>query len=112
MLVVDDDAVTRRVTTDVFTRMGWAVYACEDAEAARGAFARNRPFELAVVDVLLPGMRGTAFAAELARADAALPVILVSSRVTLAPDGHARFLAKPFSAQALLNVVEELTGPR
>ncbi|MFZ5479029.1 MAG: response regulator transcription factor [Myxococcota bacterium] len=109
-LVVDDDPVHRQFVADTLTRHGVRAYASADAEAGLASFARNGPFDLLVVDLLLPGMRGTQLVRELERSHAGLRVLFVSARSTApSPLGPTkRFLAKPYTTGELMAEVRAL----
>lgn len=100
--MVDDDPVTRAFVADVLTASGYDAYTCVDGESALGSFMRNAPFVLMVVDILLPGIRGTQVVNLLRRASADLRVLYVSARASSpALEPGDAFLAKPFTREAL-----------
>ena len=57
VLVVEDDATSRRLVQGILQARGHAVEACADAESA-WSLAQRRHFSLAVLDMRLPGMDG------------------------------------------------------
>jgi len=108
ILVVEDEAVPRRLLVLSLERIGFDVVACEDGPSALEA-ARAEPFDAAVLDIRLPKMHGWDVLARL-REDprtADLPVLVVTayegaesqqlSTVTK-PDA---FLAKPYDVDRL-----------
>lgn len=108
-LVVEDDPVTRQFVADTLSRHGFRVFACGDAESGIGSFARNGPVDVFVVDLLLPGQRGTQMIHALAQEHADLRVLYVSSRSTSPALGPGRrFLAKPFTTGELMAEVRAL----
>ncbi|MFZ5477050.1 MAG: response regulator transcription factor [Myxococcota bacterium] len=109
-LVVDDDPVSRQFVADTLTRHGIRAYASADAEAGLASFARNGPFDLLVVDLLLPGVRGTQMVRELEKTHTGLRVLYVSARATAPPSlgPCQRFLAKPFTTGELMAEVRTL----
>ncbi|MFZ5479233.1 MAG: response regulator transcription factor [Myxococcota bacterium] len=109
-LVVDDDPVSRQFVADTLTRHGFRAYASGDAEAALASVARNGPFDLLVVDLLLPGLRGAQLVREIENAHGVQRVLYVSARATApSPLGPAqRFLAKPYSTGELMAAVRAL----
>lgn len=111
-LVVEDDPVTRGFVSEVLSDTGYDVFTCEDGSSALGSFMRNAPFSLLVVDILLPGMRGTEVVDLLCRASADLRVLFISARATAPVLGPGRrFLSKPFGRSALLDEVRRLSEP-
>lgn len=63
-LVVEDDASTRHLLHEVLRGRGHEVEACADAETA-WEIARQREFDLALLDIKLPGMDGVALCRKL-----------------------------------------------
>lgn len=114
VLVVDDSATLRRILSRVLGEAGYEV-----ATAADGAEALDRvqrePFDLALVDFVMPRLNGFQFA-QAVRSIAslrALRVVLVSARADaiaerfVASTGAVGWLAKPFTPRALLACVAE-----
>jgi DNA-binding response OmpR family regulator len=103
VLVVEDDAATRRLLTMVLREEGYDVVAVGDAAAALTA-ARDRPPAL-----VLPGGGGPAFLGQYR----AGPVVVASAGPDLPArlPGVAAVLAKPFDLGELLALVERLAGP-
>lgn len=108
ILVADDNADMREYVRRHLLRY-WDVEAVSDGIQALEA-ARERPPDLILTDVMMPGLSGFALLAEL-RADPrtrAIPVIMLSARageearVEGLEAGAEDYLAKPFSARELL----------
>ena len=59
LLVIDDDAVTRELLTEVLHDEGYVVEACESGRAALTR-AIEESFDLAITDVRMPEMDGIA----------------------------------------------------
>jgi DNA-binding response OmpR family regulator len=111
VLVVEDDAAIRRGLVDALAFGGFDVHACGDGkEGLQTGLAAA--VDLALLDVVLPGLNGLEVLAALRRAKPALPVILVtargaeSDRVRGLKDGADDYVVKPFSASELLARVE------
>jgi len=115
VLICDDEVVLRELV-----RAALAERPLEVIEATTGdealALARDRRPDLIVIDMRMPGRSGLDVVRE-ARADPALvgtPVILLTARAQAADRDAAeavgvdRFVAKPFSLQALRDAVDEL----
>jgi sigma-B regulation protein RsbU (phosphoserine phosphatase) len=111
VLVVDDDAAHRRAVERVLGA-GHDVVAAPGASEALAAAAEER-FDLAILDIRMPGMDGFALMAALKAADAELDVILMTGS---ASDTDARllrairerafyFLQKPFHREVLMALV-------
>jgi two-component system OmpR family response regulator len=106
ILVVDDDGDIRALLADYLERHGYVVATARNGTEMRAALA-HRPFDLVVLDVMMPGDDGLALCREL-RARSALPVILLtalaeeSDRVVGLEMGADDYLTKPFGARELL----------
>jgi len=114
ILVVDDDPVCCRLMADVLERAGYAV---EWTTAATVAMERvaARCCSLVVSDVNMPHMLGTELAAEVAKLDPRLRILLVSAFADRRTQAEARaldamLLAKPIRAEVLLAAVNALLG--
>jgi DNA-binding response OmpR family regulator len=111
VLVVEDDAAIRRGLVDALRFGGFEVSECSDGrEGLQTALAAA--VDLALLDVVLPGLDGFEILGELRRTKPELPVILVtargaeSDRVRGLSDGADDYVVKPFSARELLARVE------
>ncbi len=87
VLVVDDDAETRRLLRYMLEREQWKVEEAENGEEALRVIAAHRP-ELILLDLMMPVMDGFEFSAELRRRRewAGIPVIVLTSRDLTAED--------------------------
>ena len=108
ILVVEDDAKMRRVL-ELLLSGHWTVETAADAASAIRA-TRERPPDLVLTDLLLPGMDGYDFLRQL-RAEAGtrtLPVIVISGlteeadRLKALEAGANDYLIKPFSERELM----------
>ncbi|MDD9716470.1 response regulator [Dinoroseobacter sp. PD6] len=112
VLVIDDHRVNLMVARGYLEKLG-----CRVTEAGTGRAAlqlcRAQRFDLALIDLDLPDMRGEEVAAELRRREDA--PMLVALTAHLAQDtaesrarlGFARILTKPISPRALAEVLEQ-----
>ena len=108
ILVVDDDAVVRRMLSDTLGRAGYAVaQACSTAEALRVA-ADEEP-ALAIVDLVLPDGDGIELLGQLRAAWPTLPALVVTayveprSIVEAMRRGAHDYLSKPLDPDVLLS---------
>ena len=110
ILVVDDDRRLRGLVQRYLGGEGFAVATASDAETARTMLTSLR-FDLAVVDIMMPGEDGLSLTADLCAdsgAAARVPVLLLTARG--APEdrieglecGADDYLAKPFEPRELL----------
>ncbi|MFT3915597.1 MAG: response regulator [Anaeromyxobacteraceae bacterium] len=113
VLVVEDDALVRSLTVRVLRGAGYQVLVASQGQEAI-ELARGGRLDLVVTDVVLPGVGGRDVAQALRSARPGLPVLYVSgytadaiaTRGVLAPG--VEFLAKPFTARALLERVRAI----
>jgi two-component system response regulator MtrA len=115
ILVADDDVDIRELVEFKLSTLGHDVVAVADGAAAIEACQASRP-DLAVLDVMMPGVSGLdairAIRADPALAD--LPVILLTARAqesdveTGFDSGADDYITKPFSPRELAARVEAL----
>ena len=100
ILVVDDDDQIAAIVRDGLTRTGYRVELAADGPAALAA-VRAHPFDLVVLDLLLPGMDGVEVCRQL-RTQGGPPVIMLTARDAVAEkiagleSGADDYLTKPF----------------
>jgi signal transduction histidine kinase/CheY-like chemotaxis protein len=87
VLVVEDDATTRRVIRRALERDGWIVSEAENGRKALEALGRQTP-GLVILDLMMPEMDGFEFVAELRRTEAGrrIPVLVVTAKEITAED--------------------------
>jgi two-component system phosphate regulon response regulator PhoB len=112
VLLAEDDADIRDLVTFTLREAGYEVRAFEDGLSALASARDNRP-DLAVLDIMMPGMSGLDACREL-RADPAtseVPIILLTARAQ-EPDietgfavGADDYIVKPFSPRELASRV-------
>lgn len=115
ILVADDDVDIRELVEFKLSSMGHEIVAVGDGAAAVKACKAQKP-DLAVLDVMMPGVSGLDAIREI-RADPALadlPVILLTARAqesdveTGFDSGADDYITKPFSPRELALRVETL----
>lgn len=114
VLVVDDDESTRLLICQVLTRAGMIVFEASDAIAAEEV-ARRRAFDVAILDILLPGIDGLSLADRLRARSVTrdLPLMFLSGRGDEATRvaGLRRgddYVTKPFDPRELVARVRNL----
>ena len=115
ILLADDDALIRRLIHKVLSASAYVVDEVEDGiEALR--LASNQDYDLAILDISMPGLSGVEVTAQLRIRERWMPVLLLtgvatdSSDVAAGLDGGADdFLKKPFSMDELQARVRALT---
>jgi two-component system, OmpR family, response regulator len=105
LLLVDDDAHIREVMRFALEKAGHHVREAADGAAAFALFQQH-PFDLVVLDIVMPEMDGLELCRKI-RAHGALPIIFVSSRdeeldrILGLELGGDDYLTKPFSPREL-----------
>jgi len=109
MLVVDDNATNRRILALQTAR--WGMH-CVDTEAPQQALEllKHERFDLAILDMHMPGMDGATLAARIREAGHTLPLVLFSSlgRQEGASGLFAAQLAKPLHQSQLFDTLVTL----
>jgi signal transduction histidine kinase/CheY-like chemotaxis protein len=122
LLVVDDNATNRTILTRQATAWGIASDAAESGhealEMVRSAAEAGRPYEVAVLDLMMPGMDGI----ELARAISADPAVRTTRMIMLASGpahrrgaqeaGVGAYLTKPARLSLLYNAIANAAAER
>lgn len=107
ILVVDDDAEIRASLRRALAFEGYAVVVAADGEEAL-RLVSDRPPDLVVLDLLLPGLDGLDVCRRLRSADDSLPIVLLTARDAVADrvagleTGADDYLVKPFAFEELL----------
>ena len=110
ILVVDDNATNRRILALQAAKWGMAVQDTEAPEQALQILMRDT-FDLAILDMHMPGMDGTTLAARIREAGHTLPLVLFSSAGSSKEvrDGlFAARLAKPLRQSQLFDTLVTL----
>jgi signal transduction histidine kinase/CheY-like chemotaxis protein len=109
LLVVDDNATNRKILSLQTGKWGAETTAFEAPEAALAALAEGSAFDLAILDMHMPGMDGVALARRIRAARPGLPMILFSSLGQREADAEAglfaAFLAKPLRQSQLFDTL-------
>jgi CheY-like chemotaxis protein len=111
ILVVDDSEEVREVLRELLSRHGYTIVTSPDGESGLVEL-ESRTFDLAMVDLGLPGINGLEVAARLkSRWPATQVALMTGYGDRLGPeDAHAKgvdfVLAKPFSLDQLRSVVD------
>ncbi|ESU33391.1 heme transporter CcmC [Bacillus sp. 17376] len=106
ILVVDDDVNIQRLVTIHLTQEGYQVFKANDAEEAL-TLLENKNVDLAIVDVMMPGMNGFELT-KILTDDWEIPVILLTAKGQLSDkeegflSGSEDYIVKPFEVKELL----------
>jgi len=114
ILLVEDEAFVRQVTSEVLLAAGYKVLVAKTAdEAAQTKDQHRGDVHLLLTDVILPGRSGRALANELKRCCPSIAILLVSGYAQQWTKSEAgvpaeECMPKPFSATALLSRVRQV----
>lgn len=113
ILMVEDDSVISTFVSDGLKEHGYGVAQCQSAEEALDEVGVE-PFDLAIVDIMLPGLNGLNLVKTLRGQGANFPILFLSARKAVDDKvsglriGGDDYLTKPFSFNELLARVEVL----
>jgi CheY-like chemotaxis protein len=114
VLVVDDNATSRRILTGIVERAGMRPVAAAGSGEALALLQEGmgRRFEIAIIDAQMPGMDGFSLVEQMRKEAASQPavILLISAGKLGDPDrlrqlGTAAWLVKPVSAAQLIEAV-------
>lgn len=118
VLIVDDSLTVRKVTSRFLIRQGYRVETAKDGVEAMERLQKDPIPAVMLLDVEMPQMDGFEVTQRV-RSDprlAALPIIMITSRIADKHREHARalgvdvYMGKPYQEDALLAHIERLAG--
>ncbi len=115
MLVVEDDALLRQLTTRILAQFGYIVDSAEDGESGWDALNAAH-YDLLVTDNEMPRLSGMQLVERLRVSDRSIPAIMVSGAVGIGEaEDHPELalsviLHKPFVAAALIAAARGVLG--
>ncbi len=107
ILVVEDDPLMRRLTTEALRELGYTVYDSENAAVALAILDGHSDIKLLLTDVVMPEVNGRKLADEATRRRPDLKVLFTTGYTPNAVvhggvlDPGVQFLAKPFTLEQL-----------
>jgi DNA-binding response OmpR family regulator len=113
VLVIDDSVTILKVVGTILEKNGYTVSTARDGREALKQLDDRGPFDLCLLDFVMPRMNGYQFCRELRSSEKhkQLPVVLMSARTNAIGErfveqtGAVDALGKPFDARALIAVV-------
>ncbi|HEY0968686.1 MAG TPA: PAS domain S-box protein [Opitutaceae bacterium] len=115
LLLVDDEAMIISVTRQTLEAFGYRVLVAEDGAQAVAQYATHRDeIALVLTDMMMPVMDGPALISALRRISPQVPIIAASGLTANGPVARAavagvqHFLAKPYSADAMLRLINQV----
>ena len=113
ILLAEDDLNLGVLLVDYLETEGFEVKLCKDGELALKAF-QNSPFDLCLLDVMMPNLDGFSLAKEIMMRDKKVPVVFITAR-SLKEDklkgyglGADDYITKPFDEEELLWKIKAL----
>jgi two-component system NtrC family response regulator len=112
VLLIDDDASLRRVTEYSLQSAGFHVISAADGQKGLVAFREDKP-EIVITDIQMPGMSGNEVLQQIkAECPETLVIVItahssVEKAVAAMKQGAYDYLAKPFSRDELVHVVDK-----
>lgn len=115
ILLVDDESEFVNTLAERLEIRGLEVEIAENGEAALGVFEKGR-FDLAVLDLMMPGMSGLDVLKYLKGIDRDIPVILLTGHGSTREGmegmrlGAFDYLMKPLNIEELISKMKKATG--
>jgi PAS domain S-box-containing protein len=113
VLVVDDEQAIRQVATLTLERFGYRVMTASNGAQAVGLYALNQEtIAVILTDIAMPVMDGSSMITALRSINPDVRIVASSglpstARAALAGADHVAFIAKPYTADALLRMLDE-----
>jgi DNA-binding NtrC family response regulator len=115
ILVVEDDEMVRELTVAFLDNFGYTVSQAADSNYALKLCKNNKnKFDLAVIDVIMPGIAGKQLAKMICDIQPHIKILFISGYTDDAIvqhgilDSSVEFLQKPFSAKLLAQKVRKI----
>jgi DNA-binding response OmpR family regulator len=114
VLVVEDDALTRKGLLEVLLGEGYEVVEAADGAEAMTVFENERP-DFVCLDVMMPGLDGYEVCRRIRTEDDAVPIVFISAkgeeidRVVGLELGADDFITKPFGVREVVARIRAVT---
>lgn len=113
ILLVEDDQNLGFVIQDALKRKGYTVHLCRDGKEGLHKF-NEQPYDLCVLDVMLPHKDGFSLAEDIRTVNALVPIVFLTAksqtedRIAGFKAGGDDYLTKPFSHEELILRIEAI----
>jgi len=113
ILLVEDDLNLGFVIQDALKRRGFTVHLCRDGKEGLRKF-NEQPYDLCVLDVMLPQKDGFSLAEDIRMVNALVPIVFLTAksqtedRIAGFKAGGDDYLTKPFSHEELILRIEAI----
>ena len=113
VLIVDDEALMRKLVKDFLVKKEYEVIEAEDGEQALDIFYSDKSISLIILDVIMPKRNGWQVCREI-RETSKVPIIKLTSKATETDElqgfelGVDEYISKPFSPKILVARVDAL----
>ena len=113
VLIIDDDSEVRSMLSSILEDEGYSVEAVERSKQAI-AICEKLPFDVALVDVNLPDIKGTELLHKLKQVQPKMVKIIITGNPSIENAVKALnekadgFISKPFDPQELLGLIKKL----
>jgi CheY-like chemotaxis protein len=113
ILLVDDEAVFRRLYSDILTMKGFEVTECEDGSEALEAFLESpKKYDLVMTDYVMPALNGLQLAQKIREINHNIPIVLCTGYTSALDDKVVKntainaVLSKPLTLAEFENCVD------
>jgi len=117
ILVIDDETIMQETLSDFLHEEGFQVDVASSGEEGL-ELVKTKPYDCAIVDLMMPGMDGIQTTRALKEHDSTLPVIMITayasveSAVEAMKQGAHEYITKPFKIDEVLLVIENAIRQR
>ncbi len=111
ILVVDDDPAMRSLMSFRLEGLGYQVALCDTGEMAVEQLREDFPYDLVLLDMMLPGINGVEVLKDIKREHSQCQVVMITGYPSLKlgveaiKNGAFDFVCKPFDIEQLLKIV-------
>jgi CheY-like chemotaxis protein len=116
ILVVDDDTAVRELTVNALEALKYRVIEADSGRAALNAIRERDDIDLAMIDLVMPGMNGRQLATRIRAADPGRAILFMTGYDDLSgtddPFASEMVIKKPFKLVELAAAVERVLAAR